>query len=136
MRARLTSLIWNLCSWQLLKELIRFFFTTYICFINCKFILLSVTVSRGSLKWQASWISSSECYSCFSGKLKTLNPSVKGNYANPYCFACLLRQQWETKMFYHKIMSCEFFFFTIYAIKIHTKTGLIYNTDIKWENTF
>lgn len=104
MKAGLTNVIWNLCPWQLLKELNRFF-TMYF-----GFILLSVTVSslQRITEMTSFLISSSECYSCFSGKVKAMNPSVKGNMLIPIVL-CLLTEKWKTKMFYHEIMSCEIF---------------------------
>lgn len=96
--------------------------------VNLFLSLLSMTVSRELLKWQASLMSSLEYLSCFSGKLKVINPSVKGKYDTFYCFVCLLRQMQETGTFYHIIMSCKIrkIFLSMYALK-NMKIRIIYN---------
>ena len=136
MRTRLTTLIWNLCPWQLLKEHIRFSFTIYISFINCKPVFdpavhdsLQRIIEMTSFLSQLIWISQLlfreiESHESISQRENMLIPTV----------LCLLKQHWETKMLYHKIMSYKKFSLTMYVVKIHMKTGLIYSIDIKWEN--
>lgn len=131
MRTRLTTLIWNLCPWQLLKEHIRFSFTIYISFINCKPVFdpavhdsLQRIIEMTSFLSQLIWISQLlfreiESHESISQRENMLIPTVLCVYWN---------STEKLKCFITKSS------LTMYVVKIHMKTGLIYSIDIKWEN--